>query len=228
MAEQANVQTDQTNDAGKEPQQQDVSPQPNANDGGEQSDDMVRMTQEQLNAVIARRVERASSTAEAAVLEKLGFKSTDELAKTVADYQALQEAQMSELEKAQKRAEDAQRARDEAFARANSRLLRAAFIEAGAELHVQHPLDAMALADAEAVTIDEQGNVTGVKEQVERLIAEKRLPTTGRPVAPNLDSGAGGGNREGERVPQLTQEELEMATKLGLKPEEYAAGKRPA
>ena len=99
MTGQADVQTDQTNDAGKEPQQQEVNPQPNANDGGEQSDDMVRMTQEQFNAVIAKRVERASSTAEAEVLKRLGFKSTDELAKTVADYQALQEAQMSELEK---------------------------------------------------------------------------------------------------------------------------------
>ena len=217
--------TEETTSEQEQPKQEQ---QPNANGGGEQpgNEGVLQLTQERLNEMMAERVERASKTTTEKLLKGLGVDKLDDLKGMVQGYRKLQEEQMSELEKAQKRAEEAERAQQEALERATDRLIRAAFMTAGAELRVKHPLDAMALADLGAVTVDDAGNVNGIKEQVQQLIEDGRLPTTDRPQAPGTNAGAGGGTRPAERAPQLAPEELEVARKLGLTPEQYAAGKK--
>jgi hypothetical protein len=51
-----------------------------------------------------------------------------------------------------------------------------------------------------------------------------RIPLTGKTPAPNLDGGAGGGDRSKAQV-KLTPDELEIARKMNITPEKYAANK---
>ncbi|HUW11609.1 MAG TPA: hypothetical protein VM537_17890 [Anaerolineae bacterium] len=67
--------------------------------------------------------------------------------------------------------------------------------------------------------------MSGVEEVVKLLVESGRLPTTGKPRAPDLDGGAGSGERAGDSKP-LSEEEKAVAKKMGLTPEQYAAGKR--
>ena len=135
------------------------------------------------------------------------------------------EAQKSELEKAREAAEAAEQREKAALERANERLIRAEFIAAASQLQVKHPADAYALADRSAIGVTEDGKVAGVKEAVEQLVENGRLPLMGKPKAPDLDGGAGSGERTGDSKP-LSAEEKQAAKKMGLTPEQYQAGKR--
>jgi hypothetical protein len=74
------------------------------------------------------------------------------------------------------------------------------------------------------VDVDEDGKVTGVAEAVKTLVDAGRVPMSGKTPAPNLDGGAGGGDRSKAQV-KLSQDELEIARKLQITPEKYAANK---
>lgn len=137
--------------------------------------------------------------------------------------QKRREAELSETEKLNQRLQEAEQAKAQALATANDRLIRAAFVAAAAQHGAEHPADAYLLADRTNVTVDESGNVTGVTEAVKALVDGKRLTLRGRTV-PNMD--AGSGNNQGERQAALTEEELRVARRLGVKPEDYAANKR--
>jgi hypothetical protein len=52
-----------------------------------------------------------------------------------------------------------------------------------------------------------------------------RLPLMGKPKAPDLDGGAGSGERAGDSKP-LSEAEKRTAKKMGLTPEQYAAHKK--
>jgi hypothetical protein len=52
-----------------------------------------------------------------------------------------------------------------------------------------------------------------------------RLPLMGKPKAPDLDGGAGSGERAGDSKP-LSEAEKATAKKMGLTTEQYEAGKR--
>ena len=134
------------------------------------------------------------------------------------------EAELSETDKLAKRVQEAEQARDQALRTANERLIRATFVAEAAQHGAEHPADAYLLADRSNVTVDESGNVTGVTEAVKALVDGKRIPVRARAV-PNLDSGAGGNQQVG-RPPALTEEEMRVAKRLGIKPEDYAANKR--
>lgn len=135
------------------------------------------------------------------------------------------EAEMTELQRLQKQAVDAEAARDAAIQNANATLIRAAFIAEAAKLGALHPDDAYALADKTGVTLAD-GLVTGAAEAVKALIEAKRLPVGSQLQAPNLNAGAGGGQRP-DAVPQATPEEVAEARKLGIKIEDYMKAKRP-
>jgi len=115
--------------------------------------------------------------------------------------------------------------KNEAIARANERLIKAEFIAAASRLQVKHPADAFALADRDAIEVTEGGKVVGVKEAVEKLVENGRLPLVGKPKAPDLDGGAGSGERAGDSK-SLSEEEKRIAKKMGLTPEQYAAAKK--
>lgn len=132
---------------------------------------------------------------------------------------------MTELQKLQARTQQLEAERDTALQQANDRLIKSAFVAEAAKAGAAHPEDAYALADLAGVSIAEGGNVQGVAEAVEAVVKAGRLPlVAGRPVAPRLDGGAGSGDRS-TRLPQLSEEELKVAHKLGVKPEVYQAMK---
>ncbi len=143
-----------------------------------------------------------------------------ELKKLRLEQMSEQERRDVELREAQERAERAETERDQARAEAQDRLLRAAFLAEAGRRGAKYPDDAFRLADLTNVSVTD-GVIEGVEDAVQALIDGGRLVLTGKPQAPPLDGGAGSGDRPGQMV-KLTPEQLDMAKKLGVKPEDYA------
>lgn len=159
--------------------------------------------------------------------KKLDEYERAEAARAAAE-QAKRDAELSETEKLNKKLVAAEQARQEALTTANQRLLRAAFVAEAALAGAEFPDDAFRLADQSGVTVDENGDVSGVKEAVKTIVESGRLPLKNkRVVPPNLDPGAGGGQKPADvKAAQLTEAELDMARKMRITPEQYAANKQ--
>lgn len=185
----------------------------NVQGDGQQSEDGGRVfTQEDIDRIVSDRLQR----------ERAKYADYDDL-KSAADRLAEIEAeQLSELERERKAREAAEQAAEAARTAANETLARAAFIAEAAKAGAAHPEDAYALADRSAVQVGDDGNVNGVAEAVAQLVDAGRLVMTGKPKAPNLDGGAGSGDRPGDKAAALTQEEINTARKMHMTPEEYA------
>lgn len=132
------------------------------------------------------------------------------------------DAELSEMDKLTKRLAEAESNSQRVMTTANERLIRAAFVAEAAMHGVEHPEDAFLLADKTGITVDESGNVPGVEAAVKLLVDGKRLPLRNARAA-STDAGAGSNATQKQT---LTDQELEIARKLGLKPEDYAAHKR--
>lgn len=189
----------------------DVQPD-DATGGGEQPE--KKFSQEELDHILSDRLKR----------EREKYADYADLKEKAAKLDEIEEANKTELEKAQELATRAQAERDEALAQADERLIRAAFVAEAAQLNVAHPGDAYMLADLTGVEIAEDGNVTGVKEAVEALVKSGRLVIR-QGAAPDLDGGAGSG-KAGSDVVTLSEEQLRVAQKMNISPEEYAKGLR--
>jgi hypothetical protein len=175
-------------------------------------------TQDDLNRIIPQRAQQAVRS----FLKDVGVEDEDELKNIVSTYQQIQEEQKSELQKAQERADKAEREREAALTRAQDMLLQSAFLAEAAKVGAAHPEDAFHLADLGVVTVGEDGTVSGVDKAVQLLVDQGRLVMAGKPKPPGLDGGAGSGQRPSEEKVDLTEAELEVARKLGVKPEDYA------
>ena len=138
--------------------------------------------------------------------------------------QTRKDAELSEMDKLNKRLAEAETARQQALTTANDRLIKAAFVAEAAKHGVEYPEDAFLLADKSNVAVDDSGNVSGVAETVKSLVDGKRLPLRSRAIA-SLDAGAGS-TSNGQRSTALNEAELAIARRLGIKPEDYAANKR--
>lgn len=169
-------------------------------------------TQADVDRIVAERLKRND--------EK--YKDYKDLKTKATELDEIKKAQMTEQERIKTELAQAQQAQAEAIARANTKLMRAAFVAEAAKLGAAHPEDAYALADLAAVKISDDDTVTGVAEQVKALVDSGRLPTARRPQAPPLDGGAGGGDRPSPQATKLTAEQLDIARKLGVTPEQYA------
>lgn len=184
---------------------------PNADGGGIQPGQGQRtFTQEELNAIIADRLTR----------QRAQFADYDALKASAAELDTIKQAQMSELEKAQQRAEQLEAERDAAREQATETTIRSAFIAEAARLGVAHPEDAYLLAELDGVNLDESGKVTGVADALKTLVDGGRL-VMARPKAPSLDGGAGSGTRPGENLPTLSAEHVEYAQKMGVPLDAY-------
>ena len=200
----------------KEQESQEQEQSQDANDGGEQSgsgQEERTFTQAEIDAAVKDRLKR----------ERDKYTDYSDLKAKAEKYDTLAAEQMSELEKAQKRADDAEAAKDAALKQAQETLVKSAFVAEAAKLGAVHPGDAYALADRSGVEIAEDGSVNGVEDAVKALVEGGRLPV-GKQRAPSLDGGAGDGDRSNE-VP-LTADELAAARKMGLTPEQYQKGKK--
>lgn len=116
---------------------------------------------------------------------------------------AIEDAEKSEAEKAADRAERAEKERDEAVARANNTLIRAAVVNEAAKQKAVDPDAVLALLPEGAVTITDEGEVTGAEEAVKALL-ESKTYLLGDQKKPSAGSG-GGGVREDS--PAMSPEE---------------------
>ena len=196
--------------------QEDAQPEKDttAQGGGEQPD--KTFSQQDLDRVVGERLKRERE-------KYADYKDLKAQATKWADHE---EAQKTEIQKAQERADKAEAEKDQALAAANEKLMRAAFIAEAAQANVAHPEDAYMLADLSEVEIADDGAVTGVSEAVKALLDNGRLVTRKGP-APSLDGGAGGGQSPTDQAAQqLDEDQLRTAQKMGITPEEYAKGLR--
>jgi hypothetical protein len=132
-------------------------------------------TQEEVNKLLAERVARANKK-----IEK--FADYDELKTKLAEYTKAEEerkqSEMSEVEKLQaqlqkfeQQAKEAEETKLKTLESANKRLIKSEFKVLAKDLGVRKDAldDAFVLADMSSVEIDDEGNVTGVKEALESL-----------------------------------------------------------
>lgn len=203
-------------------QQTEGADSKDANAGGEQAGQGGRtFTEAELQAVVRDRLERQRSQ----------FADYDKLKEAAGQWEEHRLAQMSELEKAQTRIVELERASAEAQEQAAQTLIRSAFLAEAVKLGATHPEDAYLLAELDGVNLDEGGKVVGVTEAVAALAEAGRLVMAGKAKAPNLDGGAGSGTRTGDRssieraVRELTPDELHVARSMQLTAEEYAESK---
>lgn len=175
-------------------------------------------SQADLDRIIRERVER----------ERAKYADYDKLKQAQAELDRIKTAQMSEDEKRQARiteleslAATAQRERDDALAKANERLLRAAVIDEAAKLGFIRADEAYALIDKALLSIGDDGEPLGVAEAVKRLAAERdHLLRKDKPVAPNLNGGASGPTDA--TLPVLSEEQERVAKRLGITSNTYA------
>lgn len=154
----------------------------NANGGGQQSNQTQAQptertfTQADLDRIIAERIGRLESK----------YSDYADLKKKAEDLEA---AQKTEAEKASDRAAKAEAKVKELETKTRQRVITAEAKALAAELQFAKPDKAIRLIDLDKVQIDEDGTVSGLKEQFdalakempELLISKKTAPVTGAP-----------------------------------------------
>ena len=193
----------------------------------------VTMTQADLDALIQREKARAKkpfADYDDIKAERERLKEAEEARKLadMSDKERLEAEKQTALEKAQA----AEESRDKALTAANQRLIKSEFRAIARESGIRADAldDAFKLADTSAVSVDDDGNVIGVKDVIEALVkdkpylaeqAKKEPKSIGNPSNPNVDQGA-------KTAEQLLKEAAEKARKSGRIEDNvaYAALKR--
>lgn len=165
--------------ADKENGQEKPEKKDNADGGGnDPNTEVAQFTQEQLDAIIKDRLERANSKVTSDLMAQLGIENIDEAKKTLEDATKLKEAQMSELEKVQSQVTDAMNQAAQAKAdmeamqiQTNEALLKAAIISKAQNFN--DPMDAWSFVDKSKVKIGEDGNYTGIDDVLKELSEAK-------------------------------------------------------
>lgn len=168
-------------------------------------------TQSEVNVIVQDRLAR----------ERKQYDDYDEAKAKATKWDEYDKSQKTEAQKAIEDKEAAERRAEAAMNKANQRLIQAEFISVASGLGVAHPEDAFALSDRSTVEISDDGKVSGVEPLVKLLVDSGRLPLTGKPKAPGLDGGAGDHDRKMDKEPELSPEELSIARKMNLTPDEY-------
>jgi phage I-like protein len=185
--------------------------------GGGQQPEPRMFTQQELDRLIAERLERQAKK----------FADYDALKAKADKWVEIEEQQKSEQQRMAERLAKLQEERDIALQTSQQRLIKAAFVAEAAKAGVAHPGDVYALADLAAVSMGDDGEVRGVAEAVKAIVEAGRVPLiTGKPQPGRLDGGAGAAARPSEREAPLSDEEVAYARKLGLSAEQYAKAKR--
>ena len=131
----------------------------------------------------------------------------EDLKAKASKFDELDAANKSELEKANERAERAEKERQDAIETANKRLIAAEILAEASAQKALKPEHMHRLIDTGEVTVGDDGQVTGVKEAVQAFL--KANPEyVGRPSG-SADQGA----RDGQTgVKQVTEAELQTMT----------------
>ena len=156
-------------------------------------------TQAELDRIVQERVARAKADPPADYAEAIAkAKQFDEL----------QAANQTELEKAQASAAKAAEERDAALERAKTTALRSAVITAASKAGAVDPDDVFALLKKDAVTVGDDGQVTGAEEAVKALLEAK--PHLVGKAAP---TGSADGGAQGTPGPaQLSRDDIKTMT----------------
>lgn len=159
----------------------------------------IEFTPEQqahVDALIAQRLARANKTAGKAALEarakELGFESVEAMDAALEAHKKAQDAHKTEAEKLREQLEAEKAKAAGAAEQAKRALIKAAFTAEAVGANLVNVDDAFVLADLSDVTVDDNGNVTGVKEAVEALVKDK-------PYLVKQDGGSGGSGPGGFR-----------------------------
>lgn len=135
-------------------------------------------TQAELDALFAQRAEQAKRSAVSDLLKELGVEDSEKAKSLLKAAQDAEDAKKSEAEKAaariadlEKRAQDEKTAREAAEAKARETLLRSAVLIAAAAFN--DPADAWVYVDRSKISIDDAGEVKGVKEAIEAVAKAK-------------------------------------------------------
>ena len=154
----------------KEAKTEETTTQTPAETGGNESQEQeTTFTQSELDKIVGERARRAEKAAQKALLEGLGLDSVDDLKKTVNAYRKKQEAEMSELDKANAKLDKLQAEKLELEQAMQDLVLRHA-VEAKAQaLNFHNPGRAFDLIDLSGVTV-EDGQVDGIEDALKALI----------------------------------------------------------
>lgn len=188
--------------------------------GGDGSGDKpITMTPAQLND----RLERAKSGAVGEFVKGLGYEKPDEVSAAVKAAREAADAQKTELQRAQEERDAERTRREQAEARvateARTRGIQSAALKAGIP---GDRLDAVTrLVDASAVTVGDDGTVTGADEAVAAMLAANAWVTAqaggaGRGTGGGEGAGGGGG------AAALTDAQKQAAKISGVTEEAYA------
>lgn len=188
--------------------------QQDASDSGKQPG-VREYTQAEIDAIVQQRLarERAKYADYDALKEAAEkWKKHEEASKTEAERIAAEIARLKEER------DLALQQSEKAKADADMRLLEAKVVAAAGQARAKVPTDAWKLVDQLALVGADEAVISAA---VQSLIDAGRLPTLDKPVAPNLDGGAGSGHRLVKSSISLTPGQLAAARSAGMTPEQY-------
>jgi hypothetical protein len=155
-------------------------------------------SQADLDRIVQERVAR----------ERQKFSDYEDLKGKAAKFDEFEQAQKTELERAQERVAKAEQDAIAAQQAAQESMFRAAVVAEGAKRNVVDPDAAVALIDRAAITFGDDGTPTGVEGAFDSLLTQRPWLTGQRPSVPSADQGA----RGGANADQLSREALEQMT----------------
>ncbi|MDM5188606.1 scaffolding protein [Bacillus sp. DX4.1] len=172
-------------------------------------DETKILTQEQVDEVVAKRLER----------ERKKYEDYDDIKAKLVEFQKAEEErkkqEMSEVERLQaekeeeaKKALEASELAQKAHEQANTRILNTEIKSVARALNANDPNDVLALLDKSDIKIDEEGSVQGVESAVEALKASK--PWMFKQVI-GVDASGGSNPKTNPKANELTALEKELA-----------------
>lgn len=169
-------------------------------------------TQADLDRIVQERLARVKTAPPA---------DYDDLKQKAARLDEIEAANKTELQKQQERADAAEKAAQAAIDRANQALVRAQVTTAATKAGAVDPDAVLALLDRNAVTIGDDGQVTGADEAVKALLESKPYLVGKATTVAGKPGSADGGPRAGDGPRQLRREDLK-----GMSPQEITKARR--
>ncbi len=188
---------DNPDGGGKEP---DKKPQP-------KPEDEKKFTQADTDQIAGKARDEGRKTAVNELLKELGLEKIDDLKALVTDTRKKQDAEKSELQKAQEKNEELAKAakaaeakRDEALAKATERLMKAALLAEASKPEYKIRPDALAdvwtFLDRSAIKVKDDGETfEGVGEAIKAVVKAKPYLVDDKPRGPGSPPAPNGNGR---------------------------------
>jgi hypothetical protein len=168
-----------------------------AHPGGQQGDGERTFTQDEVDRIAGERAVRAKQKVTNDLLGDLGIENVDTLKRLISAQRDAEEAEKTELQKAEETIETLGAQVKQAEQQAREMLLRAEVQAEATKQGFRNPAVAYRLADLSAIEIGEDGSVAGVDAALKALAENEPYLLGGdggetpKPPAPNTDAGQG-------------------------------------